>query len=134
MDEVKKFAHENGLVVSQHFISADENPKFTMWINSDDPNATRIVIPVCEEEAFIEATQKIIDAHEAELKSREGKKRYLVGVRECHINHIRVVAENEDAAKKLAKQHQADEGSMYTEYNSTLAEDLWSVEEIGWEE
>lgn len=133
IDEAKQFASDNGLVISKHFIKIDEPEKFTMWI-AEGQNANTVVIPVCEEEAFLEAVTVIKDSHDTEIQSRKGKQRYTVGIKEAHINYIRVAAENKEQAKKYAAEVQASAPALYTEYSHTLSEELWIVEEISWED
>jgi len=59
------------------------------------------------------------------------KKTYLVGVREVHVRHYSVKAENEERAKDLVYQR-ADSvvDCEFEEYSHELDRDTWSVEEI----
>ena len=58
------------------------------------------------------------------------KKRYIVCVREVHLRHYAVTAENEDDAKDLVYQR-ADSvvDCEFSEYSHELDRDTWSVEE-----
>jgi hypothetical protein len=59
------------------------------------------------------------------------KKTYLVGVREVHVRHYSVQAENEEEAKDLVHQR-ADSvvDCEFSEYSHELDRDTWSVEEV----
>ena len=59
------------------------------------------------------------------------KKSYIIGVREIHVRHYSVEAENEDQAKDLVYQ-QADcvTDMEFEEFSHCLDRDTWSVEEI----
>ena len=59
------------------------------------------------------------------------KRRYMVGVREIHVRHYSVLAENEEQAKQLVY----DRGDTvvdeeFEEYANEMGRDTWSVEEI----
>lgn len=58
------------------------------------------------------------------------KKIYLVGVREVHVRHFSVEAENEEAAKALvAERAEGVTDLEFCEYAHELDRDTWSVEE-----
>ncbi len=58
------------------------------------------------------------------------KKRYIVGVREVHLRHYAVTAENEDEAKDLVYQRaNSVVDCEFSEYSHELDRDTWSVEE-----
>jgi hypothetical protein len=58
------------------------------------------------------------------------KKTYIVGVREVHVRHYSVQAENEEDAKDLVHQR-ADSvvDCEFEEYSHELDRDTWSAEE-----
>ena len=58
------------------------------------------------------------------------KKTYIVGVREVHVRHFRVEAENEEEAKDLVDRRAPEVTDMeFVEYCNELDSDTWSVEE-----
>ena len=58
------------------------------------------------------------------------KKHYIVGVREVHLRHYAVMAENEEEAKDLVNGRAPDvEDLGFSEYAHELDRDTWSVEE-----
>lgn len=59
------------------------------------------------------------------------KKSYVVGIREVHVRHYSVTAENEEEAKDLVYQR-ADSvvDCEFSEYSHELSRDTWSVEEV----
>ncbi len=58
------------------------------------------------------------------------KKTYTVGVREVHVRHFRVEAENEEEAKELVCQRAPSATDMnFVEYSHELDSNTWSVEE-----
>ena len=63
------------------------------------------------------------------------KKGYVVGIREVHVRHYSVTAENEEEAKDLVYQR-ADSvvDCEFSEYSHELDRDTWSVEESSKEE
>ena len=63
------------------------------------------------------------------------KKSYVVCVREVHVRHYSVTAENENEAKDLVYQR-ADSvvDCEFSEYSHELDRDTWSVEESSKEE
>ena len=57
-------------------------------------------------------------------------KTYTVGVREVHVRHFQVNAENEAQAKELVQQsHPSVEDLEHFEYSHELDPDTWSAEE-----
>jgi len=54
-------------------------------------------------------------------------KKYLVGIREVHVNTVEVLAESEEEAKMKCRDGEFDEIEL--EYSHTLDPDLWTVEE-----
>jgi len=63
------------------------------------------------------------------------KKRYIVGVREVHVRHYAVTAENEEQAKAFVNELAADVTDLeYEEYSHQMDRDTWSVEESTEEE
>lgn len=59
------------------------------------------------------------------------KRTYLVGVREVHVRHFSVKAENEEEAKQLV--YDRDESAVdvdFFEYSHEMNRDTWSVEEV----
>lgn len=56
-------------------------------------------------------------------------KKYLVGIREVHVNTVEVLAESEDDAKQKAKVAAAEDNSLGIEYSYTMDKDCWRVEE-----
>ena len=59
------------------------------------------------------------------------KKNFIVGVRELHVRHYSVQAENEEEAKDLV--HQRAESVVdceFEEYSNELDRETWSVEEV----
>ncbi|HEO72716.1 MAG TPA: hypothetical protein ENN80_15775 [Candidatus Hydrogenedentes bacterium] len=58
------------------------------------------------------------------------KKTYIVGVREVHVRHYSVEAENEEDAKALVNQRAPGVVDLeFEEYSHELKPDTWSVEE-----
>ena len=58
------------------------------------------------------------------------KKRYIVGVREVHVRHYSVTAENEEEAKDLVKERAPCVTDLECEeYSHELDRTTWSVEE-----
>ena len=58
-------------------------------------------------------------------------KRYMVGVREVHVRHYSVCAENEEQAKQLVYDRAATvTDEEFEEYSNEMDRDTWSVEEI----
>ena len=58
------------------------------------------------------------------------KKTFIVGVREMHVRHFRVEAENEDEAKELVNELAPEVTDLeYEEYSHQMDRDTWSVEE-----
>ena len=59
------------------------------------------------------------------------KKTYLVGVREVHVRHYSVQAENEEEAKDLVyRQAEAAVDMSFEEYSHCLDRETWSVEKV----
>ncbi len=59
------------------------------------------------------------------------KKTYIVGVREVHVRHYSVQAENEEEAKDLVYQQAESVVDMsFEEYSHCLDRETWSVEEV----
>jgi hypothetical protein len=59
------------------------------------------------------------------------KKSYVVGVREVHVRHYSVQAENEEEAKDLVYQQAESAADMsFEEYSHCLDRETWSVEEV----
>lgn len=58
------------------------------------------------------------------------KKRYIVGVRELHVRHYAVMAENEEEAKDLVHERGPEVKDLeFEEFSNELGRDTWSVEE-----
>lgn len=58
------------------------------------------------------------------------KKRYIVGVREVHVRHYAVMAENEEEAKDLVNERASQVTDLdFCEYSHELDRETWSVEE-----
>ena len=58
------------------------------------------------------------------------KRSYIVGVREIHVRHYSVMAENEEEAKDLVGRNAPGVKDLeYEEFSHTLDSDTWSVEE-----
>ena len=58
------------------------------------------------------------------------KTSYIVGVREIHVRHYAVMAENEEEAKDLVNERGPEvEDLGFSEYSHELDRDTWSVEE-----
>ena len=58
------------------------------------------------------------------------KTRYIVGVREVHVSHYAVTAENEDEAKHLVNERGPEVTDLeFAEFSHELNRDTWSVEE-----
>ncbi len=58
------------------------------------------------------------------------KRTYNVGVREVHVRHYSVMAENEEKAKDLVNERGPQvTDADYCEYSHELGRDTWSVEE-----
>ena len=58
------------------------------------------------------------------------KKRYIVGIREMHVRHFRVEAENEEEAKELVNERAPGVTDLdFAEFSHELDRDTWSVEE-----
>jgi len=58
------------------------------------------------------------------------KKRYIVGVREVHVRHYEVTAENEEEAMELVdKRAPVVKDLGFSEYSHELDRGTWSVEE-----
>ena len=63
------------------------------------------------------------------------KKRYIVCVREVHVRHYAVTAENEEQARDLVSELAADVIDLdFEEYSHQMDRDTWSVEESTEEE
>ena len=63
------------------------------------------------------------------------KKRYIVGVREVHVRHYAVEAENKEDAKDLVNRRASEvEDLSFSEYSHELDRDTWSVQESTEEE
>ena len=59
------------------------------------------------------------------------KKTYIVGVREVHVRHYSVQAENVEEAKDLVYQQAESVVDMsFEEYSHCLDRETWSVEEV----
>jgi hypothetical protein len=56
-------------------------------------------------------------------------KKYDVGIREVHVNTIRVEANNAKEARERAE-GEAQCGELNLEYSHTLDSSLWTVEEV----
>jgi hypothetical protein len=57
-------------------------------------------------------------------------KAFIVGVREIHVRHFSVQAENEEQAKDLVAQRDDSVTDMeFIEYSNELNRETWSVEE-----
>jgi hypothetical protein len=55
---------------------------------------------------------------------------YRVGVREVHVRHFGVMAENEDEAMRLVLERAESVTDLeFCEYSHELGSDTWSVEE-----
>ena len=58
------------------------------------------------------------------------KRRFIVGVREIHLRHYAVTAENEEQAKDLVNSRAPEvEDLGFEEFSHELGRDTWSVEE-----
>ena len=58
------------------------------------------------------------------------KKRYIVGVREVHVRHYAVMAENEEEAKDLVHERGPEvEDIEFGEFSHECNRETWSVEE-----
>ena len=58
------------------------------------------------------------------------KKRYIVGVRELHVRHYEVTAENEEEAIDLVHERGPQVKDLeFEEFSHELGRDTWSVEE-----
>ena len=63
------------------------------------------------------------------------KKRYIVCVREVHVRHYSVTAENEEEAKDLVHEHGPEVKDLeFEEFSHELDRDTWSAEKASEEE
>jgi len=63
------------------------------------------------------------------------KKRYNVGVREVHVRHYAVTAEDEEEARDLVHERGAQVKDLeFGEYSHELDRDTWSAEKASEEE
>jgi len=59
------------------------------------------------------------------------KKRYIVAVREVHVRHYSVRAENEEEAKDLVHRQAGSAVDMgFEEYSHCLGRETWTAEEV----
>ena len=58
------------------------------------------------------------------------RKSYIVGVREVHVRHYKVNANDEDEARDLVESRDPEVTDLeFSEYSHELSCDTWSVEE-----
>ena len=134
LDEAYNFASEHGLVVSRHKLPDSDIPRFTMWINTNDPNSARVVVPVSEEAEFITRVEALNQQHQKILDDRVGKNRYSVETRSVYTEHIIVAAEDEKQACIEAERILKENGPAYNIFSHCVDTEVWKIEKTDWEE